>query len=738
MRLPLRSAFRPAFRPAFLALALLAAALAAAALLRTEPTTLRGPDAPEPARSRSIPPTSAPLAAPTWDPEVRSGLTIEAPASAPAEAFVGTVVDEAGAPVAGAEVVLVHHELEGGRHDFSRWRTHSTEDGRFAFTDATTEGSALEVSARGFLDAYVPVTPAAPFVVRLERDPARELRVDVHLPDGRAVSGAWLRSKGKRALTDSTGTTTIAHVAGETLEAWAFLPDERLAEPGGSIEGEPYPDPENGPTLDRAWSRSVVPAHGEDVVHLTLQPAPEVHVVLRAPSGPAPGRVFLRWSYGNVSEARVRSGDAQLDHREQRVLPTADGTFRFRRPGGKGVTLLVASRMVGPAWHPLSAPLFVPASESDVRVELELSERTPFTGRLVDSAGEPIAGARIRLKRTDGPPTSNGEDRSDPDGTVRFGSLSHGRYSWWAESDTHLFDFEGVAVHVPRDSGVWTAVGRPGGWIEVATHDAAGSAFDRAPQDLHGPEGRIRLRALPTGKALYDMDDDGPRRVLRPGERWRWGPLTPGAYTFTFDSGHGLDVHRAEVQAGVTTVVEVHARTAPKCVVRGRLEVDPHLDVTGLAVQLFDGVHVRARGRTDASGRFELESSTAGPMDLRVGGVKGPERWIVRAVELHLGLQELVPLEVPSGAVRGLTAPLAGMRSNSGLSVELCPEDGGRAHAMCRPNADAARGLLGFGLDGLAPGRYLLRLVETRSSERTVHREAPVVVEGGQVTRCWL
>lgn len=316
----------------------------------------------------------------------------------PGVEVTGRAVDESGAPVAGATVLLQGIGIGNGRG----FDTVSADDGTFRFP-AVSDGLFEPVGrARGFVDAR-----------------ARTIQID-----GSPVSGLELRFSRGATLTGRLIGLSPAELRGAWVQAYTTDPGEAL-----SSSGEDTAD-----TQGRYSIAGLTPGDWEVVANTgsgrtargTLHLAPGTSnpiLDIEFPGGATlTGRVLLDgapWSgvqvFANQLEEDFDSGMTNTAH---------DGSFALRNLHPGRYSLVVAS--AGGLGH--SQPVEV-AGQREVTIEIVTGR---LSGRVVSAAdGEPVAGALVSLEGADsdlgstflGPSVRTGED-----GTFEIPRLASGAY----------------------------------------------------------------------------------------------------------------------------------------------------------------------------------------------------------------------------------------------------------------------------------------------------------------------
>lgn len=346
----------------------------------------------------------------------------------------GRVVDEAGRPVAGAEIQIVDalDQDEGAPR-----RTRTGRAGRFRF-DQVPEGDYLVV------------------VEHPSHAPFWEVRAVEGGDLGTLVLHPGVRLTGM--VTDRDGRTVAGHPVEASFHWRSGGPRPKVVRtgPDGSFALEHAPSA--GVVLDACGegyvARRVVVEHPEEPVHLTVEPAarsetrPAVddpwELLARSldrtsclplpettpPSGSVDsGRIEVAPVQGRVTGSALgaaitgrilglAAGEpgpddrVWLDQRNGPLLTAAirsDGTFKVRQvPHGTWDLSVVVSE------REARSTVVLPPGQSEIRADLVLPPVHPVTGRVVDELGRPLARAEIlawwegRLSVTSGTTRADG------------------------------------------------------------------------------------------------------------------------------------------------------------------------------------------------------------------------------------------------------------------------------------------------------------------------------------------
>ncbi len=399
----------------------------------------------------------------------------------PVSRVFGRVVDESGAPLDGAALVLDRIETSVSAAgttsvagtDVSE--TTADDDGRFAFDDVEPGELQLSASAPGYATGEWTGLEAAPgedLDLELALEPGASVRGTVFAPDAEALAGVRVRyeSAGSRSLvrTDGEGrfriegaavaqlTLVAEHerygravrevdlAAGENLVDLRF---ERGLEARGAVVDE------TGAGVEGAVVRWMKKG---DYMSLRRQ-ASKAGGSFRF-EGVAAGTYTLRATKegyaGTPERVTVEVGDASLDGV---VVPLVVGATLTGRLLGLATDELAAVEVeVGPysktiqvdpdgkyrianvfpgTWTVIarhagserqaSGEVTIEPGEVEVRLDLAFDAGRRLTGR-VTSHGEGIAGALVALFGADGLPVA--ESRTDPSGAFGFRGLGDGTY----------------------------------------------------------------------------------------------------------------------------------------------------------------------------------------------------------------------------------------------------------------------------------------------------------------------
>lgn len=460
-----------------------------------------------------------------------------------ASPYAGDVVDEAGAPIEGAEVRV---ELDGcylRDHGFRRlmdmqreWKTTSDSLGRFVLPLAPAgEAVVLRASAAGFLPTDVRATGAVQAVqVVLRRGPDDvPLRGIVLGPDGAPLPGARVVTMFEAATSAGDGTFTVLWHAKATHSIG--LPDgSRMRRTETHItatkEGlRPLHVPLA--SLDLAAplvlrleeelriTGRVVDAHGEP------QESVSVWVSDLTPLGTYVG--------GSPDPCLPLSVET-LGSSEPGCTSAAEGQFELRHLLDREYHVMAFD----PRTLSFTGPWLLAAGSAGVTLVLEEEPGTArLAGRILTADGEPLAGVRMFLQRTAPGGLAFGGDMdsavvTDATGGFEFPAVVltdtqltcfHDSFFVHSVPLASLADPEHVEVIAPRMCEVQIELGDPGladraCFLDEDGHRLAALIFDSNSITVHAELGLSRGRsevALLAGSARTLVLEQAGAEVLR-------------------------------------------------------------------------------------------------------------------------------------------------------------------------------------------------------------------------------
>jgi len=522
-------------------------------------------------------------------------------------------------------------------------------------SDAGADGGTDERGADG-PDARRAVGADARDAVAVEDDlprdqpaPPEAIRVRVVDAAGRPAAGVPVLLTARRAA-DAASEHVLGRVATAGADAEARFPRptellERAGAHGASVRLVASCDL---PLADGPRVELEPAALGPEPVVLALPPTGSVVAAVRPAEPDAPVRVRLGW--------RVAGGDAPGWSRAHVAhVDTRAGDARFERVG-LGLDLELVAHAVDHATRTATARVTGPrGAGEEVRVELELGPPWPVvTGRALDGAGAPIAGASLRasLRLSTDPEgrehatQSLGRIGTDADGrfrvTIRAPLPPGGSRVLWLErgegrtaarpsgDDASGSIDLGYALEPPADAS-W-ASGASGAFGAAGTDGTEGAAVDVGDVVLalepvlvggrvEDPSGRpladawiaVRARATPGGPWTVLQPS---RRIVDASGRFEVRGRERPVELWVDASRDGLRAARVVgVSAGRDDLVLALGEAGR---VEGRVVHDPDIPVDALHVELTGACGPRDKNLAEGMGSFAFGSLAPGEAELHV------------------------------------------------------------------------------------------------------------------------
>jgi hypothetical protein len=459
----------------------------------------------------------------------------------------GIVRDRAGAPVAGAVVLVGREDDEhrardrdgGTTPDWPPFLLRTADDGAFAAEDVGSGRIPVQVRARGF----------APWTGAVELAPGETRHVDVTLERGGSVLGTVRDELGKPlenvavAACAADPTAPSAPTFDDVMSTGRWSEFHRVR---GYTRADGGYRLDNAPVglvwvvagkADRAGAAATlrVPAGGEVEWSPQLAASLQLHGVVQD----AAGRPLADWLVRIHREDGEESGATGPRYHFTRT--GKDGGFRFdRRPSVAHEVAVHESAEAGTRKR-LERKGVLPGAPVVLVVEAAAAADAAFTGRVLDAAGRALAGAKVSAWC--GELDLSRHAHSGDDGAFELGDLPPGRY--W--------------VRVSDDAHAWTNLG----FVELAPHQrrSLGEVRLAAGNRLRGrilsarSELREALRLVLLGRngeaGTVDVREDG----------YRSAPLAAGDYTLQI-SGEGIAAQQVAVriEAGRDSVLDLEVR----------------------------------------------------------------------------------------------------------------------------------------------------------------------------------
>ena len=534
--------------------------------------------------------------------------------------------------------------------------------------------------------------------------PALELVGRVVDPGGRPLSGVRLELEPE----------PLGWSSGE------WVPEEQEVSDGGESQWAPM---ELSPAADRRASSHrdggfrFAPVAPDVAYRLRVERAgfaPLERIVDPLRRGGEPGPLDLVLSPGASLAGRVVDGeghpvsDARVVLRpegsDEPVGVDAEGRFEILDLAPGIVHLAVSA----PGWAPAAIPSIElrPEAGSVDLGEIVLEPESTLPGRVVDSEGRPVAGARVWARRAGGLAVSTTEHETESDGDGRFEIPGLD-----ASARLHLRvrhpEYQEARLH-----GVLGAGGPP---LEIVLHPGIALRGQVVGGD-GAPVVGARVVATPTpaghvGEHETETDADG-RFVL--------DPQPPGRLALVASHGAGRSRPHELILAFGDTPPEVALTLDQGATMRGRVVGPEGRGVVGARV-VAEG---RSATQTDADGRFRLVGLGG---DRLVLGVDHPEYQPVRqtvegGAEVAIELAQWRGRRTVSGWVLGPSGQAVGGAEVRLLDASLGP--GQVARTTTRHDG-------AFSVVAPADGHYL---VEVAHPGFAPHRGRPFRLAGDDVS----
>lgn len=405
-----------------------------------------------------------------------------------------------------------------------------------------------------------------------------------------------------------------------------------------------------------------------------------------------------------VADVQVSTSSGRLGFGHGRARSDSEGRYRIGglRPGAVQVQ----------ADHPeyVAAVREATIGAGETRLDLELGRGIEISGRVVDDAGAPVAGAEVSLagdfRRGYRPPETTAED-----GSFRLRGIEPG--TWRLEVTA-----EGLAQAAPDTRYELTA-----SLTGVEVRMTVGGAIVGRVRGLELDElARLDLSAnLVTGGRSWrsgSADYEGAYRIEG---------VSAGKWRVTATLGEGEAMASGEVElAPGQPEARLDLEFASDLVLSGRVTLGGE-PVAGAEISLMGTGF--ARGRTASDGSFRIGRLAAGHYALSVHSSDG----LAHRRELDLHGDHEVEVDLEAAEVAGRVVDADGGLPLAGARVELVPagdEPSGHGNRTESGNPDGA-----FRLPRVMPGEYLLRVEKDgyAIASRPLAVAAPAGVAGLEV-----
>lgn len=604
----------------------------------------------------------------------------------PAAALLGRVVDPDGRPIEGVTLEAVPEATDGRsrglRPEAPASLVRSDASGRFRLSGIRPVAAYAVTASR---DGFIPRT--LPGVVLPPRERSLDLGTVVLRPgvrlEGRVVDGRGEPVEGAEIRLREAGGMPVPAA------------EERLRErPPTAVTGSDgrftLPDLAPGRPLDLLasgrgylpeWVLGVEPP-GDDPLTVVLAAASRLSGSLVDPEGvPIPGaQVALSWAgppAGTVGLEPLRPGSRTAD-------TDARGEFRFDELTPGRVQLFATSDGFLPAE---SGTLTLPPARELTGVRLVLERGAEVVGRIFDPAGEPVAGAQLRIEGARTLSGSEGEFRIEgvPPG-ARILYVFHPEYRRLVRE---LQVEPGAnAVDLFLEDG-WNVSGRT---VDEGGRPVAGARLELRPdrpdavtgyRSTSDEDGRFRIVTSEEGTFRLTASHDG------------FAPAEVGGLEVRSEGLEGLDVALTRGSSVAGRILGLAADELAGVTVEARREDEVD----------FFGEGGSVIGSVDPQGRYAVHHLTPGAWRVQAE-LDGGRRHAAATVTLDAGTRQLErDLEFGSGLrltgkllyggepIAGAHVLLTGLTA-SGTRNVLSGHDGS------------------FRIADLAPGRYRLDVLD--------------------------
>jgi protocatechuate 3,4-dioxygenase beta subunit len=653
------------------------------------------------------------------EPGQRTEITLDVQ---PGARIRGTVRDDQGAPVAGAEIESEEQRFNMMRNFGNSQRTTlSADDGSFELVGLRAGKTHLSAQHEGHVSARTDELELAVgatidgIAITLSR--GYQLKGRVTWPDQTPASGATVSARGPseasprggrrmRPRRSSEGVTvsTIADESGEfTLPGLGDGPFRVQAGQYKRAE-TPHPffaDDENNPNRGPLWTASMV-----DVA----AGASGLLFVLQEPKGlkgrvvddvDAPVTKFRVTATPANDGGTLRSDDMGRAISDVHLIYSGAGTDSFQSDAG---AFLIGGLQDGKYAVEVDAEGYVQTGEkpsavvpqSDEELVIRLVRTGSASGRVVDPSGHPVAGATVSadVPGGNGGPFNFGNDDvsadSDENGNFAIDAVPSGTIQFTASAEDWAKSEPLSAQIAPRQTtSDLVIVMRTGGRLTGEIFDASGAPHaGRAIQMFSMDAGDMRsMIADAAGRFEADHLTPGSYQLIaQPGEK----ELAEIERTAGEDDPNPaammsqMKMATAAIQDGETTHVVMGA--PPKAPVRVTGTITRAGEAAGKrnVIAVAEGgsmLESMKAGSSDAAGRYELTLDKPGAVVLIVSESSSPERGIEFYETIPEVAEYQLDLALPLGGIRGRVRgpdhrPIAGVsvslqsdRSATGLSI---------------------------------------------------------------------
>jgi protocatechuate 3,4-dioxygenase beta subunit len=641
----------------------------------------------------------------------------------------GTVVDEDGAPVAGAEVRtwgFVSMPADAPPHV-------TDAQGKFRIGGLLASTYGLRVDAKGFAPGSLDE-----IAVKLDQEVAN---LRVALKRGLTITGHVMGSDGSpiagaRVAFASDGPFVLQ----QANERGAVETDA-----GGRFELSDAPATSGRVTASaKGWAdASATAAGGAGDVTITLTRPGSIHgTVVDARTG-SPLASFTAWAEAEENGRVFVIGGARVSHdHETTVDGSSDGTFTIDglAPG----SYVVHAVAKGFAENKSDSIAVTPAPDV-AETQLALVRGGSIRGVIVEEGtNHPIAGATVsasiagksRFGDVDsdnvailvsGPGGRDMEDfvgstqastKTGDDGKFELVDLPEAKYRLRAKHPDHATaEQAGVSVTAGEATGPLTLTLGAAGSIEGLVTDVQRAPLEGARVTARtakgfsrsattGDDGRYSMRNLPPGTYFVQRDPDGPSMAFMAVTMVAGGDGSGGS---------GPKPPGVEAKVLADQVARVDFSDADLGAVEGRV-LDDGKPVEGATVELrTDGpFSMPKNARTDADGRYDFDRLEPGAFVLAVQMAPEARDLVAEHVPIAAGRRLEKDLPLPAGTIEGVVVDRLSHRGIEGAIVRAeaqQPDDGGSRFVIRRGGPATPAGITTdrdgkFRVPYLAPGKY--------------------------------
>ena len=569
----------------------------------------------------------------------------------PGAEVAGRVRDADGAAIAGAEVRGVYRDAFSWGGEDEPPTTKTGADGRFVLADlAPGQRLDLLVGAEGFVEETVVGVVAPP-----ERPVEVELTRAATLA-GRVVDGFGVGVPGARVHAEAEGSEGRGRLRPPRSRMAAVEEDGSFVlegVPTGAVRviagAEDFQDPE-------PLRLELAAGERREGIRIELARGGALAGRVTGPDGQP------------IADATVQAAPGQRAMPGHQARTDAEGRYRI---GGlpPGLVQVRAEHpdFVGPARE-------ATIGAGETRLDLELRRGLEISGRVVDEAGAPVAGAEVMLTSDTWsgyrPPTRTGDD-----GAFRLRGVEPGTWRLMVTKDD-LAQLEPDTRYEVADAPL----------VGIEVRMTAGAAIAGTVRGLDLADvARLRLFAMSEERKGMPrtgvVDFEGGYRIegVGPG-RWRVVAM--------LGEGEGMASGEAELAPGQPEA-RLDLDFAGDVTLTGRVTVGGEALAGAQIGVVGQEAPAYGSGRTGGDGRFEIGRLAPGLYELTVFAM---DLGLVHRERVELAGDREVAIEIDTAEVSGRVVDADSGAPVAGAEVRLVPEDlGGLAHASpVRSEADGS------------------------------------------------